>query len=523
MSLMPPPETHQYSFPALTDATALLAHLQQGRQLRRLAPQTLHARYLDTFDWRLHQAGLALLAQGDGEHWQLELVTPGGEISASDRATAPPRFARELADSALQARLAELCDCRILLTRLETRVSRQPLEVLNADRKIVVRLAVEAHHDTGEDSGPLPPGLRVWAVRGYRRELETVLEALHTLGAEPGPAMPLAAGLAARGIQPGDYDSKPRVDLNPGMRADHALRAVLRALLATVRANEAGTREDIDPEFLHDFRVAVRRTRAALGQCREIFPADSLGHFRGEFAWLGQITGATRDLDVYLLHFDQLKASLPGAMQADLEPLREILRQHQRKAQQTLAALLAGERYRRLLIDWDGFLATGAVDSHPALAAEPIVAVARERIWRAYRRVVRDGRALGPDSVDEDFHELRKRCKKLRYLMEFFQGLFPGGEIKTLIKALKGLQENLGEHQDQVVQADFLRQLAGELRADPGQLPTLLAMGALVADLTGQQQTSRGAFAARFGEFGSPEHRDSFRALFHPDGPGPRP
>ena len=38
------------------------------------------------------------------------------------------------------------------------------------------------------------------------------------------------------------------------------------------------------------------------------------------------MTGDLRDLDVYLLDFDDLRASLPEKMRADLEPLRERAR-----------------------------------------------------------------------------------------------------------------------------------------------------------------------------------------------------
>jgi len=306
---------------------------------------------------------------------------------------------------------------------------------------------------------------------------------------------------------------KPQLALDPSARADAALGAVLQALLATIRANEAGTREARDPEYLHDFRVAVRRTRAALGQMKGVFPGAETRHFRTEFAWLGQASGETRDLDVHLLHFDDLQASLPAPLRPPLEPLREILQTRQRQAHRALVALLDGARYRQLLDHWAAFLAAlPTPDPHPRNAARPILVVAHERTWRAYRRVVKEGRALGPDAPDEDFHELRKSCKKLRYLLEFFQSLFPG-EIKHLIKHLKDLQENLGAHQDQVVQTAFLGELADQWQTGGGAADTLGAIDALVTDLIRQQQASRAAFAARFETFIDAGKQVDFRAL----------
>ena len=50
-------------------------------------------------------------------------------------------------------------------------------------------------------------------------------------------------------------------------------RAEQDRVLAAMRRNTDGARQGLDTEFLHDLRVAVRRTRAALAQYREVLPA----------------------------------------------------------------------------------------------------------------------------------------------------------------------------------------------------------------------------------------------------------
>ncbi len=76
---------------------------------------------------------------------------------------------------------------------------------------------------------------------------------------------------------------------------------VHRAHLAAMRWNEAGLRADLDSEFLHDWRVAVRRTRCLLGQLKQVFPAGETRRLRSELGWLARLTGPLRDLDVFLL------------------------------------------------------------------------------------------------------------------------------------------------------------------------------------------------------------------------------
>ena len=77
--------------------------------------------------------------------------------------------------------------------------------------------------------------------------------------------------------------------------------------------------------------------------------------------------------------------------------------------------------------------------------------------------MVRDGSAIDDDSPDEALHDLRKRGKELRYLLELFGSLFPADVVKPMVAALKDLQDVLGHFQDRSVQTDMLRETADEL------------------------------------------------------------
>lgn len=306
--------------------------------------------------------------------------------------------------------------------------------------------------------------------------------------------------------------------LDAAMRADAATKAVLLQQLGALTANEVGARAGLDPEYLHDFRVAIRRTRTALGQIRDVFPKKALERFRSGFAWLGEVTGPTRDLDVYLLHFPDYQARLPEAVQGDLQPLHDFLKCHQQKEQAALVKALDSHRYRQLLQGWRAFLeAEAPAKTSLANAMRPVREVAGEQIARVYRRVVKEGKAIDKTSPATDLHQLRRRCKKLRYLLEFFQPLYPPKKVKKLIQALKLLQENLGAFQDLEVQGAALRRF-GQQMADEGETPaaTLLAMGMLVASLGEQQQRVRKEFKAHFAGFRRTRNRRLFEKLFPP-------
>ena len=125
------------------------------------------------------------------------------------------------------------------------------------------------------------------------------------------------------------------------------------------------------------------------------------------------------------------------------------------------------------------------------------------------------GGAIEPASPAEDYHELRKKGKELRYLLELFGApLYPGEVVKPMIRTLKGLQDVLGRHQDREVQVAVLRSLGPEVgRAERGQA-ALMAMGALIARLSEDEHAARSEFAGRFAEFAAEEQRRLVKETF---------
>jgi hypothetical protein len=99
--------------------------------------------------------------------------------------------------------------------------------------------------------------------------------------------------------------------------------------------------------------------------------------------------------------------------------------------------------------------------------------------------------------------------------MEFFQSLYPGDDMRGLIKQTKLLLDNLGGFQDLAVQAEHLRDTAERMRAEgAADLGALLAMGALTSNLLQGQQRARREFARIFDGFDNKANGKLFRALF---------
>ena len=109
---------------------------------------------------------------------------------------------------------------------------------------------------------------------------------------------------------------------------------------------------------------------------------------------------------------------------------------------------------------------------------------------------------------------MRKCCKKLRYLLEFFQSLYPEEQIKAFIKNLKELQEVLGNFQDYAVQEHTLKVFSVEMLNNNTPANTLLAIGVLVQNLDKLRIEARNEFAERFTEFKHEDKQQAFETLF---------
>jgi CHAD domain-containing protein len=504
---------------------------------------TLRRLWLDTFDWRLYRSGLTLEQVTSRGATEFVLTGRDGTIIAAERGGRPQPGERRpgggsqrqgegahretgrarggrvtwpgrldaLPLGPLRDHLGPVVGVRALLpvARAVSRVRDK--RVLNSDEKTIARVSVDRMSVTYPAAGDVAPRLTVTALRGYQTQAMRLIDLLTaTPGVADGSQSALEATLAAAGRRPGDYSSKINIHLTPRMPAAAAMAAVLTALFDTLEVNVNGTVRDLDTEFLHDLRIAVRRTRSALKLAGDVLPAGLTSRFRPDFKWLGDLTTPTRDLDVYLLGYPGMADGLIAATADELRPFHDHLQRRRAAAQRELARGLRSARFSRLAREWREALAAAA-----AGRTRPTVArLAATRIARAHRRVIRDGSAISATSPPESLHELRKRCKELRYLLEFFASLYDPAEHWQAVRELKALQDCLGEFQDTQVQQEEIRAFAAQMmeeRAAPAA--TLLAMGEIAAGLAGRQQRARLEFAGRFREVASPAGQSRIRAL----------
>jgi CHAD domain-containing protein len=482
------------------------------------AKDELQQSFFDTFDGRLHVLGQSLAHQAG----RLVLVNGSGydEIASAEWPRLTDRMlVADLPEGALRAKLQPVVDVRALTMLVRIRRRRRVYRVTDDQAKTVVRLLLEEPEliaPAGEGTALLPR-LRVVGLRGYDRERERVCRLIgDRLGLPLAEVTVQDEAVARAGGTPGGCSRRASVGLRRHERAAPAAARLLRGQLSVIESNLPGTIADVDSEFLHDLRVGVRRTRSLLRELRTVFPPEALTYFRAEFRWLQQVTGPCRDLDVYLLEFDDFGASLAEPRRHDLDPLRGLLKRRRSLERRRLVRALRSPRTARLLADWSAFLdrLAGQANGHGPAASLQIGDLAARRIGKVYREMVRMGSAIEAGTPPEALHDLRKQGKELRYLLEFFACLFPHRVVTPAVRSLKALQDTLGRFQDRQVQALLLNSLGDEVRALDDGAAALMAMGQLIERLEEQEAEARAEFAERFSNFAAKRQRKMMRETF---------
>jgi CHAD domain-containing protein len=499
----------QFDLPAGLTAEEFIAKLGDKTKVQLVSRQYSLKTFYDSFDWRLYADGITCeFTRSKAASTVLLKSLNSDRIIASSEINEIPAFSQQFDAKEIRNTLEPLLEMRALLPVCTLDYETYHLNIINNDKKTVLRLTLE-EHELFNSRVSLHP------IRGYDKAVARIIEILtKKLGLTPATKPLLLNALKLQGRKPNDYSSKLNIKLDPDTRADIAVKCIYNHLLKAIKVNEQGTIADTDSEFLHDFRVAVRRTRAGINQLKGIMPDDITAYYADFFSWLGKSTGPTRDLDVYLLKFAQYKNSLPSSMREDLNPLYEFILAKQQKAQKELAEKLRSAKYLSTISEWEQYLKQQA----PLKPAEPnakltIKKLADRRLWKNYKRVLREGGAITEQSPSETLHELRKSCKKLRYLIEFFQSLYPESQTKYFIKNLKGLQEVLGNFQDYAVQENTLKLFSEEMLKKHMPANTLLAMGVLIQNLDILRCKARQDLSSKFAAFRHAENQSAFKSM----------
>lgn len=223
--------------------------------------------------------------------------------------------------------------------------------------------------------------------------------------------------------------------------------------------------------IIHPTRVAVRRLRSTLRVFSELFDPSEAAHLEEELVWWAGLLGDIRDLDILA----QRQAALLDELPADLilgpvaSTIQAELAVQRKQAMDAMLETLNSERYRKLVglaHHWRSDPPfTAAADASPD-SIDSAIKKARKKVSNRLSKAVAARRAGEPS--DELFHRARKASKRHRYALEAALPVW-GSKADKIISQRKDLQDVLGNHQDSIVSAAFLRELGGRLGVRSGQ------------------------------------------------------
>jgi CHAD domain-containing protein len=415
--------------------------------------------YFDTADLRLARWGCTLRHR-DGEGWTVKIPVASSGVALSREEVTfpgdlgpPPAEAVQLLDSltrgAAVEQQAQLCTRRTAYqwrdpagtAILELVDDRVQADTASGDAVAFRQLEVELAPEAGEA-----------LLGGIVGEL---LEA----GAELDRPVPkLVRVLGAPAAAPPDV-------VQPGLGAEPTAREVIHSAIARSVAHLLlhlpAARLGVDPEGVHQARVAIRRLRSDLRTFNTLVEPAWAGGLQGELRWLAGELGKVRDADVLL---DRLEATVAARPEIDSGPAGRVIAAltAQRAADRaSLISHLDDLRTRTLL----NHLVSAANDPRTAPqaddpATERLGRVVRKR-WRKLRLAVEQ---LGSDPEIEQLHEIRILAKRARYATQAVTAAYPD-DAPAFAKALSGITDILGELNDTRVAQEWL--LGAIDRLDP--------------------------------------------------------
>jgi len=468
-------------------------------------------RYYDTQDWSILAAGWACrIRERQGQETLTLKSTRGGEgnvlvrseISQAGEAqdkTAP----LSLSDGPVKQELDSILEDKTV-SELFCATSRRTVFELERPDPAPIRIEIdldecriEAERSTAKATGILEfTELELEARSGSAADLDSVATLLRDeAGLMPARYSKFERGLQAAGLEFDSILEKPQ----PATLAENdpvltLLYQYLAEQLQIIQREQPRAMEGIDPEGVHQMRVASRRLRTILKAFRDILGDALVAHFNSELRWLAQNLGRARDADV-------TERGARESRGADTDHYVRFLMQGRINAYEHLADVLQSERCSILDNDLEQFIAAGPpADVETRFGKLSIAASADRLIHAALNKLLAHGDAIDDDPPARQLHKLRIETKRFRYLLDFFSRV-QTEKWSAMTDALKRIQDVLGEHQDAVTAQAHLADYAASLPDNAGDGEWLNTAARLMQVEAKRIDTCRAQFTTTWSDF----------------------
>ena len=448
-----------------------LAWLEQHPALtqvmrRRLRKQPLRTVYFDTPDFDLAQAGVALRLRQEGSQWTQTLK---GNGSSAGGLHVRDELEWKLPNSSPDLVVLDSTPYRDLFARSGVSGRLTPVFTTEFDRAArVLAFPDGTAAELAIDRGAIRAGNRRVPISEVELELKSGdPQRLFELAREIARDVPVHVGHAskaergyalARGAAPAPPQKARSILLAESLTAGAALSKIAVACVVQMQANEEGVIAGRDPEYLHQFRVGLRRLRSALGLIRLTVGREWERPLAKRLRWLQNALGPARDWDVFVddtlrkIEREQGEVRGRASFRARCARLRRMHMEEARVA-------LRSPRYTAICLALGQRFGCERDLQEPALQA-PVADFAAFVLDKCDRGLRKYGGDLA-QATPERRHAARIAAKKLRYASEFFASLYPRERVAPYVDALERLQDILGAMND----AATVGRLLGEIAA----------------------------------------------------------
>ncbi|HEU4971292.1 MAG TPA: CYTH and CHAD domain-containing protein [Gaiellaceae bacterium] len=420
-----------------------------GPIVRQAPPERNETTYYDTPDLRLARWG-ASLRHRPGEGWTVKLpaerdapflVRP--EIVFDGNGDTPPPAAVELVRGFIRG--------GALQESVHMTTIRRRTEMHDAGGRLIAGVV--------DDAVSVPNGAGPAAAF---RELEVeigedmtpdLLDALVERLRQAGAGSPDQTAKYIRALAPA-APLTPEIavaDLGTDATAGDVVgRAIALSVIRLIR-HDAVVRLDVDPEGVHQARVATRRLRSDLRTFRPLVDEEWSTGLRDELGWIARILGDVRDGDVLLARLRQTAAELPEVGES-ADPVLASLQASRDVGHAALLDAFRSERYTSLL---DRLVDAANTPVLAEDAGEPAAEAIPALVRRPWHRLSKRAKELGDAPTDAQLHEVRIRTKRARYAAEAAAPVV-GKQARAFAHAAARLQDVLGDLNDTVVARAWL-------------------------------------------------------------------
>jgi CHAD domain-containing protein len=472
---------------------------------------------LDSFSWQLHNHRL-LAIRHQNSHISLwnekDLLDPGLSMNIENINT-KAKFWWDFPESPAKDILQDILKLRALDPVYQGTLKVEQFNFQNDEGKILVYCQLISISDPNKPRIFLMRQAKIIPVTGYKSENKQAIELLKELGGFEPRLPPLDSLLSALGITPQPFNIKPELSLSPAMSARAAASSIIAIMIAKQRLTEPGIIKDIDSEYLHHFRVALRMIRAAIAQLKEVFPENDVLMLKERFGSLARETNSLRDLDVFIIDKARYMSFLPESLRDGLLPMFSDFEKSRVSEVKRISKWLSSNVYQQEIVELQALFENGYSTIETKWSEKPSIELAVKKIHKRYKKIQYAAANITHSTPDENIHSIRIECKKLRYLLHFFGNLFDKKQVKVAGNHLKSLQNTLGIFNDLTVQGKFLENYLNEIEHKPKKdIMLIAALGGLISTLHTMQMQEREKCISELDIFSNAENRQLFNKTF---------